>query len=87
MGLIRWATLWFQVTVQLSHLINTFHSLKSSVSNTTGRVQQRDYVPETDIQIAEVITLYTLTHTHPLMYGCFSTNSKRVHEPVPLRLF
>ncbi|XP_062384227.1 ATP-dependent zinc metalloprotease YME1L1b isoform X2 [Sardina pilchardus] len=47
------STLQPQVTVQLSHLINAFHSLKSSVSSTSGRVQHRDQAPEQDVQIAE----------------------------------
>lgn len=46
----------FQVTVQLSHLINAFHSLKSSVSNTPGRIQ-REHVIELDLQTTEVTWL------------------------------
>ncbi|KAG5285598.1 hypothetical protein AALO_G00005210 [Alosa alosa] len=47
------STLQPQVTVQLSHIINAFHSLKSSVSSTPGRVQHRDQAPEQDVQITE----------------------------------
>ncbi|XP_031415949.1 ATP-dependent zinc metalloprotease YME1L1b isoform X2 [Clupea harengus] len=49
------STLQPQVTVQLSHLINAFHSLKSSIGSTPGRVQQRDHASEQDVQITETI--------------------------------
>ncbi|XP_063074948.1 ATP-dependent zinc metalloprotease YME1L1b isoform X2 [Engraulis encrasicolus] len=51
------STLQPQVTVQLSHLINAFHSLKSSVSNTPGRIQ-REHVIELDLQTTELQTVW-----------------------------